>query len=134
MDSRLEKIHIRDLMLRCIVGINDWEREKKQDVLINITLYADLKTACQTDRIEDTVDYKAIKQKVVDMVEASSYMLVERLAEEVANICRPVRPSGCRLRRNRLRLNNMKERQKTSRGGRNLATCSFEHSWGIRSC
>ena len=87
MDSRLDRIHIRDLMLRCIVGINDWEREKKQDVLINITLYADLKTACQTDRIEDTVDYKAIKQKVVNMVEASSYMLVERLVEEIAIIC-----------------------------------------------
>lgn len=83
----LDKIHIRDLLTRCILGIYDWEREKKQDVLINITLYADLKTACQTDRIEDTVDYKAIKQRVVDMVESSSYMLVERLAERVAEIC-----------------------------------------------
>jgi D-erythro-7,8-dihydroneopterin triphosphate epimerase len=86
-ERELDKIHIRDLLIRCIVGIYDWEREKKQDVLINITLYADLKTACQTDRIEDTVDYKAIKQKVVNMVESSSYMLVERLAERVAEIC-----------------------------------------------
>ena len=86
-ERELDKIHIRDLLIRCIVGIYDWEREKKQDVLINITLYANLKTACQTDRIEDTVDYKAIKQKVVDMVESSSYMLVERLAERVAEIC-----------------------------------------------
>ena len=86
-NRKLDKIHIRDLLIRCIVGIYDWEREKKQDVLINITLYADLKTACQTDRIEDTVDYKAIKQKVVNMVESSSYMLVERLAERVAEIC-----------------------------------------------
>jgi len=86
-ERELDKIHIRDLLIRCIVGIFDWEREKKQDVLINITLYADLGTACQTDRIEDTVDYKAIKQKVVNMVESSSYMLVERLAERVAEIC-----------------------------------------------
>jgi FolB domain-containing protein len=86
-NRRLDKLHIRDLMLRCIIGLNDWEREKKQDVLINITLYADLTTACQSDRIEDTVDYKAIKQKVVDMVESSSYMLVERLAQEIADIC-----------------------------------------------
>lgn len=88
MGSRvLDKIHIRDLMLRCIIGLNDWEREKKQDVLINITLYANLTTACQSDRIEDTVDYKTIKQKVVDMVESSSYMLVEYLAQHVADIC-----------------------------------------------
>jgi len=71
-NKRLDKIHIRDLLLRCIVGLNDREREKEQDVLINITLYADLGAAGRTDRIEDTVDYKTIKQKVVDMVESSS--------------------------------------------------------------
>ena len=57
--KKLDKLHIRDLMLRCIIGLNDWEREKKQDILINITLYADLITACQSDNIEDTVDYKS---------------------------------------------------------------------------
>ena len=85
--DKLDKIHIKDLMLRCIIGLNYWEREKKQDVMINITLYADLSTACQSDNIEDTVDYKDIKQKVVDMAEASSYMLVERLAQHIADIC-----------------------------------------------
>ena len=83
----LGKIHIRDLLLRCIIGVNDWERGNKQDVLINITLHADLKTACRTDRIEDTVDYRAIKNNVAAMVESSSYMLVERLAERVTDIC-----------------------------------------------
>ena len=83
----LDRIHIRDLLLRCVIGVNDWEREIKQDVLINITLHADLKTACRTDRIEDTVDYRAIKNNVAAMVESSSYMLVERLAERVTDIC-----------------------------------------------
>jgi len=83
----LDRIHIKDLMLRCIIGLNDWEREKKQDVVINIILYADLRTACRSDNIDDTVDYKAIKQKIADMVESSSYMLIERLAQHVADIC-----------------------------------------------
>jgi FolB domain-containing protein len=74
-------------MVRCIVGINDWEREKKQDVLLNITLYADLGRPGKTDQIEDTVNYKEIKQAIVDMVESSSYMLVERLAQRIAEIC-----------------------------------------------
>jgi len=88
MASRpLDRIHIRDVLLRCVIGVNDWEREIKQDVLINITLHADLKTACQTGRLEDTVDYKAIRKNVAATVESSSYMLVERLAERVANIC-----------------------------------------------
>jgi len=84
---RLDEIHIRDVLLRCILGVYEWERENEQDVLINITLYADLRTAGRTDRLEDTVDYKAIKKKVVAMVESSSYTLVERLAERVAEIC-----------------------------------------------
>ena len=83
----LDSIHIRDLLLRCILGVYDWERRDRQDVLLNITLYADLRIGCQTDRIEDTVDYKAIKKKIVAMVESSSYALVERLAQRAADIC-----------------------------------------------
>ena len=85
--DRLDMLHIRDLRLRCIIGINPEEREKKQDVEINITLYADLRKAARMDAIEDTVDYKAIKLKVVAEVEASSFLLLERLAEQVARIC-----------------------------------------------
>ena len=82
-----DRIHIRDLALRCIVGINDWERTRKQDVNISITLFADLGAACRSDRIEDTVDYKAIKERVRDLVEDSSFLLVERLAQAVADAC-----------------------------------------------
>jgi FolB domain-containing protein len=85
--NNLDKIHIRDLSVRCIVGINDWEREKKQDVIINITLHADLSNAAKSDAIEDTVNYKTLKNSIVEMVEGSSFQLVESLAESVAKIC-----------------------------------------------
>jgi FolB domain-containing protein len=83
----LDKIYIRDLTCRCIVGINDDERVNKQDVILNITLFVDLSAACASDRIEDTVDYKSIKLAVLALVEASQYFLVERLAECVAETC-----------------------------------------------
>lgn len=86
-NEKLDKIHIRDLLVRCVIGVYDHERENKQDVIINITLYADLRKACQTDNIEDTIDYKVIKKKIVNFVESSSFNLVERLAEKVAEIC-----------------------------------------------
>ena len=86
-DEKLDKIHIRDLLLRCVIGVYDSERENKQDILINITLYADLSKACETDNIDDTIDYKVIKKKIVNMVESSSFFLIERLAEKVADIC-----------------------------------------------
>ena len=86
-EKPLDRIHIRDLLLRCIVGINEEERRKKQDVVINITLSADLGPACRSDAIADTVDYKGIKQRVVERVEGSSFFLLERLAEELARTC-----------------------------------------------
>ena len=85
--EHLDRIHIRDLKLRCIIGIYPDERREKQDVIVNITMFADLRPAGRSDRIEDTVDYKAIKKRIVALVEDSECFLVERLAEEVAQVC-----------------------------------------------
>jgi FolB domain-containing protein len=83
----LDRIHIRDLGTRCIIGVNDDERVNLQDVVINITLHADLRMACASDAIEDTIDYKNIKVSVLEEVEGSSYFLIERLAERIAELC-----------------------------------------------
>ena len=84
---KTDKIFIRDLLLKCIIGINENERHEKQDVLINITLYTDLAKPCQTDNIKDSVDYKRIKIKVMERVEKSHFFLIEKLAEEIAVLC-----------------------------------------------
>lgn len=83
----MDKIFITDLLARCIIGVDADERREKQDVVINITLFADLSKAGQTDRFEDTVDYRAIKKKVLADVESSTFRLVEALAERIAQIC-----------------------------------------------
>lgn len=85
--ARLDRIRIKDLLLRCIVGINPDERKNKQDVLINLTLFADLRKPCATDDIDDTVNYKTIKNRIIELVESSSFFLVEKLAEEIAREC-----------------------------------------------
>lgn len=82
-----DQIHISDLLLRTIIGINDEEREKKQDVLINITLQVDLKTAGRSDDINDAVNYRTITKEIIELVENSYYQLVEKMADEVARIC-----------------------------------------------
>jgi D-erythro-7,8-dihydroneopterin triphosphate epimerase len=83
----MDSILIKDLLARCIIGINEDERRDKQDVLINITLSADLKKAGISDSFEDAVDYRAIKKRVLETAETSSFFLVEALAEKVADIC-----------------------------------------------
>jgi D-erythro-7,8-dihydroneopterin triphosphate epimerase len=86
-EAKADKIHIRDLMCRCIVGVYPEERREKQDVTINITMWADYRAACKSDDIADTVDYKSIKKRVIAMVEESSFNLLERLAWAIADIC-----------------------------------------------
>lgn len=83
----LDCIHIRDLALRCIIGIYEEERRDKQDVVVNIRLYADLRRACRSDDVRDTIDYKALKKKVIALAERSSCRLIEHLAELIADVC-----------------------------------------------
>lgn len=82
-----DQIHIKDLLLRTIIGINAEERRKRQDVLINITLYADTRTAGTSDEIADAVNYRTITKRIIRMVESSQFYLVEKLAAEIAAIC-----------------------------------------------
>ncbi len=83
----MDKIHIRDLALRCIIGIYPEERETRQDVVVNVTMETDLRAAGQSDSIDDTVDYKRIKLAILDFVEASRFGLIESLADGIAAIC-----------------------------------------------
>lgn len=87
VDSIWDRIYIRDLLLRCVLGLTSDERRDKQDVVINLTLYGDLRGAGRSDRVEAGVDYKAIKKDVIAVVEGSAYHLVEALAERIAHLC-----------------------------------------------
>jgi FolB domain-containing protein len=82
-----DKVLIQDLLIRGIIGIHDWEREKKQDILINIEMQADCRPAGETDDFKNAVDYRAVTKAVIALVEDSRFYLVERLAEEIARIC-----------------------------------------------
>jgi D-erythro-7,8-dihydroneopterin triphosphate epimerase len=83
----MDRILIEDLRARCIIGINSEERREKQEVRINVTLHADLRAACRSDRFEDTVDYRAVKKEILVLVEQSQFHLVEALAQAIADIC-----------------------------------------------
>jgi len=82
-----DQIIIRDLHLRCIIGIEDWEKKVMQDVIINLVLAADLQPAGRSDKIADTVNYKTLTKRIIAMTESSSYELVEALAENIATLC-----------------------------------------------
>lgn len=83
----MDKVIIRDLLVRGIIGINDWERETPQDILINIEIEADLSKAGQSDEIGDSVNYRTVSKKVVSHVERAQRLTVEALAADIAALC-----------------------------------------------
>ncbi len=83
----MDQVLIKDLVARGIIGINDWEREKPQEILINIVLFADLKKAGESDDIQDCVDYRTVAKKVIAHAETAHRLTVEALAADLARVC-----------------------------------------------
>ena len=83
----MDRILIKDLRLRGIVGINPDERVNRQDILVNITMWADTTAAAASDDIDDAINYRTVAKQVIAHVEGGEPMLVERLVQEIADIC-----------------------------------------------
>ena len=82
----MDKIVIRNLKLSGIIGINDDERVNKQDILINLVMFADTRPAAASDNIKDAVNYRTITKHIIRHIEASADFLVERLVSDIARI------------------------------------------------
>ncbi|MDP9065489.1 MAG: dihydroneopterin aldolase [Pseudomonadota bacterium] len=80
----MDKIFIHALRTETIIGIFDWERQVRQAVVFDIEVSVDVRKAAMTDAVEDTLNYKRVAKHVLAFVEASSFQLVEALAEHVA--------------------------------------------------
>ncbi|MEX2143386.1 MAG: dihydroneopterin aldolase [Anaerolineales bacterium] len=83
----MDKIIITDLLVRAIIGVNDWERELSQDILINVEITADLSKAGVSDNLDDSVNYRTVSKKIIAHTETSQRLTVEALAADLAAIC-----------------------------------------------
>lgn len=80
-------IHVNDLLARCVLGVSEEERREKQDVVISMSVTADVLAAAAEDDFAQTLDYSALKKRVFEFVEASEFVLLETLTERVAALC-----------------------------------------------
>lgn len=87
-ESLMDIVYIRDLRVDTIIGIFDWEREVRQTVSLDLEMASDIRRAAATDDIQYALNYKAVAKRLIAFIEQSEFLLVERLAEEVANIVR----------------------------------------------
>lgn len=79
-------IRITDLSLKTVIGIFDWERKVKQEVVINVEIHFNASKAIKSDDVKDTVDYKAVTKNIIRHVESSRHFLLEKMASEVLKI------------------------------------------------
>jgi FolB domain-containing protein len=86
-EERMDKVFITDLSARGIIGINEREREKPQEILINIVMEVDLRKAGQSDDIADCVNYRTVSKKVQSHAESAARFTVEALAADLARLC-----------------------------------------------
>lgn len=82
----MDIVFLRDLRIDTTIGIYDWERLTRQTIVLDIEMGTDISRAASTDRIEDTLNYKAVAKRLTDFVGASQYQLVETLAEECCQL------------------------------------------------
>ncbi len=83
----MDRVIIRDLLARGVIGVNDWERDKPQDILINIIVYTDTRRAAASDDLADCVDYRALAKNARTRAETAARFTVEALANDLAGIC-----------------------------------------------
>ena len=85
--SQLDRIHIVDLEVPGILGIKPAERINEQTLRVNITMWADTRPAAASDDIDDAVNYRTVTKAIIAHIREGKPMLVERLVQEIADIC-----------------------------------------------
>jgi dihydroneopterin aldolase len=82
----MDTIYLSELHIDTILGIYDWERRLKQTVCLDLEMATNVAKAAATDNIEDALDYKAVAKRLSEFVGNSQFLLVETLAEQVAQL------------------------------------------------
>ncbi len=83
----MDKTIIKDLLIRGVIGISESERSQRQDILVNLTLFGDARTAGHSDFINDCINYRTVAKKIIAFVERSARFTVEALCADIARIC-----------------------------------------------
>ncbi len=82
----MDLIKINKLKINTIIGVNQNEKQKKQQLVIDVIIHTQTKKAAQTENLNDTIDYAAIPKEIKQKIENNQYNLIETVAEECAQL------------------------------------------------
>ena len=86
--TAMDTVFIEDLRIDAVIGIYDWERRVRQTLSFDIEMAFDNTVPAASDDIALTLNYKDVSKRLIGYVGASSFGLVETLAERCAAIIR----------------------------------------------
>lgn len=81
----LSKITVTDLEVFFCVGVSDEERAKPQRLLVTVDMAFDFSSAATSDRIEKTINYQDVADRILTYGEGRNWKLIERLASNIAD-------------------------------------------------
>lgn len=82
----MDIVYIRELEIQTVIGIYDWEREIRQTVSLDLDMATDIRAAAASEDIKNTLDYKAVSKRLIGFIEEAQFLLIETMAERVAEI------------------------------------------------
>ena len=80
-----DEIKISQLELEMSVGAYEWEKQVKQSMFVDITLFSSTKAAGKSDDLADAVDYAEVAQRIKTLAQEQHFELIEFLAESIAS-------------------------------------------------
>jgi len=81
-----DRIFIKNLVLPCKVGLSERERRRKQDVIVDVEIFRDLREAGITDDISKTVSYSEVTREISKLVAGCESKLLESIAQNIASL------------------------------------------------
>ena len=83
----MDKVFIKELLVRGIIGISEKERSQPQDIIVNVVFHTDIKKCGQSDKIDDCVNYRTAAKAIIALIEKTARFTVEALVTDIANLC-----------------------------------------------
>ncbi|KAI8999820.1 Dihydropteroate synthase-like protein [Gaertneriomyces semiglobifer] len=82
----MDQITVRKLNVRNIIGVDAWERSKRQPLNIDLTVYEDVHASGATDLLSESISYGTVAKVAQEFSEKTSYRSVEALASGIARV------------------------------------------------
>ncbi|MCZ6828729.1 MAG: dihydroneopterin aldolase [Gammaproteobacteria bacterium] len=82
----MDIVYIRDLRIDTFIGIYDWEQQVRQTLSIDLEMATDVAATAAANEFSTTLDYKAISDRLLELIENQHFELLESLAEQIAQL------------------------------------------------